>query len=178
MTKLFYMICLFLKKGGYERAKFLKKHNIFINMGENCYYHPRTIPSEPFLVSFHDNVVVAADVSFITHDITCGMFNNATKYKNDYEGEYKVKYGTIEIMDNVFIGAKSVILPNIKIGADVIIVAGRIITKDVPSGSIVGGDPAKVIGKTGDYANKMKKYSEMYSEVFTQESMAEYFKKK
>lgn len=139
-------------------------------MGENCYYHPITIPSEPFLVSLHNNVVIAANVSFITHDITCGMFNHSQKYGEGYQ----VYYGTIEIFDNVFIGAKSIILPNIKIGSDVIIAAGSIVTKDVLAGSIVAGVPARIIGKTENYAKKMREYSEKCPDLLTKESISEY----
>lgn len=54
--------------------------------------------------------------------------------------------GTIEIFDHVMIGAGSKILPNVKIGPNVIVAAGSIVTKDVPPNSVVAGVPAKVIG--------------------------------
>ena len=49
----------------------------------------------------------------------------------------------IGIGNNVWIGAKSVILPGVKIGDGAIIAAGSVVTKDVPSGQVVGGVPAK-----------------------------------
>ncbi|MHA7820220.1 MAG: acyltransferase [Erythrobacter sp.] len=49
------------------------------------------------------------------------------------------------IGDNCFIGAHSVILPGVRIGDNCIVAAGSIVNKDVPSNSIVAGNPAKVI---------------------------------
>ena len=57
-------------------------------------------------------------------------------------------------MDNWFIGSHSIILPDVKIGPNAIVAAGAVVTKDVPEGSIVGGNPAKVIGSTYDLMNK------------------------
>lgn len=47
--------------------------------------------------------------------------------------------------ENCFIGARSIIMPGIKIGNGCIVAAGAVVVKDVPSGSIVAGNPAKVI---------------------------------
>ena len=47
--------------------------------------------------------------------------------------------GCIELGDNVFIGAGTTILSNVRIGSNVIVAAGSVITKDVPSNSVVGG---------------------------------------
>ncbi len=47
-----------------------------------------------------------------------------------------------------FIGCASIIMPNITLGDHVVVAAGSVVTKDVPSNCIVAGNPAKVI-KTG-----------------------------
>ena len=52
----------------------------------------------------------------------------------------------LEIGDDVWIGARVIVLPGCKkIGKGVIIGAGAVVTKDVPEYAIVGGNPAKVI---------------------------------
>jgi acetyltransferase-like isoleucine patch superfamily enzyme len=53
----------------------------------------------------------------------------------------------IEIGDYVFIGARAIILPGIKIGKGAVIAAGAVVTKDVPEMTLVGGVPAKPITK-------------------------------
>lgn len=54
------------------------------------------------------------------------------------------------------IGSRVIVLPNVQIGSDVIIGAGAIVTKDIPSNSIVAGIPAKVIGTFDDFVKKRK----------------------
>ena len=51
------------------------------------------------------------------------------------------------IGDNVSIGANVVIIGEIKIGNNVVIGAGSVVVKDVPSNSVVAGNPAKIIKK-------------------------------
>ena len=52
------------------------------------------------------------------------------------------------IGDNCFIGSKAIILPGVRIGNEVIVGAGSVVTKDIPSNCIVAGNPARII-KTG-----------------------------
>ena len=61
-------------------------------------------------------------------------------------GGHKQYIGSIEIYDNCFIGASSNIMYNVKIGPNSIVAAGSVVTKDVQPGTIVGGNPARVIG--------------------------------
>lgn len=144
MNRYIATVCLYLILDKRKRAKFLKKHNIFHKMGDRCGYQPRKLPSEPFLVAFHDNVSVAANVSFLTHDITCDVFNGSNVFSGC--GKHNFYMGKIEVYDNVFIGANAIILPNVTIGPNAIVAAGSVVTKNVPAGTIVGGNPAKVIG--------------------------------
>ncbi len=51
----------------------------------------------------------------------------------------------IVIEDNVWIGANSIILPGVKIGYGSVIAAGSVVTKDIPSMCVAGGNPAKII---------------------------------
>lgn len=51
----------------------------------------------------------------------------------------------VVIGDDVWIGARVIILPGVHIGSGSVIGAGAVVTKDVAPGSIVGGNPAKLI---------------------------------
>ena len=52
------------------------------------------------------------------------------------------------------IGAKAVILPGREVKSDSLVAAGAVVTKDVESYTVVGGNPAKVIGDVRDIKNK------------------------
>ena len=51
----------------------------------------------------------------------------------------------VTIEDNVWIGMRCIILPGVRIGAGAIIAAGSIVTKDVDSYCVFGGNPARLI---------------------------------
>ena len=59
--------------------------------------------------------------------------------------EQGVKTEQINIGDETWIGANSVILPGILIGKHCVIGAGSIVTRNVPSYSLVAGNPARII---------------------------------
>lgn len=133
-----------------KRTKYIIKKHVFKSVGENFFYQPRFIPSDPELIKFHNNVTVASGVTFINHDLIHNVMKNIDNREYDYYS------GCIEVMDNVFIGSNSTILPNIKIGPNAVIAAGSVVTKDVPENSVVAGVPAKVIGSFDEYMNKRK----------------------
>lgn len=160
MNRKLLMFKLLLLRNGRARAEWLRKKHVFYEMGEHCYWHPYKVPHETYLMKLHNNVFVASNVSFITHDIMENMFNWDLERRKIKEGQNKkVPYyvGKIEIFDNVFIGANSTILYNVRIGPNAIVAAGSVVVNDVPEGSIVGGNPARVIGKYKDLLQKRQK---------------------
>ena len=59
--------------------------------------------------------------------------------------EQGISTNPVVIGDDVWIGANAVILPGVTIGRHVVVAAGAVVTKDVPSYCVVAGVPAKVI---------------------------------
>jgi acetyltransferase-like isoleucine patch superfamily enzyme len=51
----------------------------------------------------------------------------------------------VVVGDDVWVGAKAVILKGVNIGNGAIVAAGSVVTKDVPAGAVVAGNPARVI---------------------------------
>lgn len=64
------------------------------------------------------------------------------------------------IRKNAKVGAGAIILPGVIIGIGVLVGAGSVVTKDVPDGAVVAGNPAQIINQTKNlvFANGEKPY--------------------
>ena len=101
-----------------------------------------------------DNVVISKDVLILNHDysITCGLRSIDEKI-----GESEAFWlKEVRIGNNVFVGAKSILLPGTTIGDNCIIGAGSVVKGNIPSNSIVVGNPSKVVAKLDEWAQKKK----------------------
>jgi acetyltransferase-like isoleucine patch superfamily enzyme len=104
--------------------------------------------SEPWLISFGDNVYVTSGVQFITHD---GGTLILRKEIPDLEWTAPISVG-----NDVYFGVRALILPGVTIGNRCIIAAASVVTRDVPDNSVVGGVPARRISSVDEYMEKMK----------------------
>lgn len=104
--------------------------------------------TDPKYVRIGNNVTLS-DCHLIGHDGVVAMLNKAYGLKLD-------SVGKIDIKDNVFIGHGAIVLPDVTIGPNAVVAAGSVVTKDVLPGDIVGGVPAKVIGKTDGLAKRLQ----------------------
>lgn len=146
-------ILLNLQKGAVSRARWLKKKKIFYEMGDDVRYQIRTIPLYPELIKIGSNVNISSRVLFVTHDAMQMVYNCLP----DTVHPLKEKAECIEVGNNVFIGANCTILGNVRIGDNVIVSANSLVNKDLESGGIYGGIPAKKIGDFHELWEKRKK---------------------
>lgn len=127
--KLYFMI---LSTSG-QRSRYLKKHEgLFRSFGEDVFWQSRKFPSDPEFISIGNNVKIASDVIFVNHDIIHSVFNSMCE-----DADFRPHIGCISIGNNVMIGTGTYIMPNVRIGSNVIV--GAVITHDLPSGSVAGG---------------------------------------
>lgn len=95
------------------------------------------------------DVVGAGEVHF-GNNFHSGVECMIITENHNYEGE-AVPYDStyirkkIVINDNVWFGNRVLVVGNVTIGEGAIVAAGSVVTRDVPKGAIVGGNPAKVI---------------------------------
>ena len=151
----------FINKG--KKVRYIRKKKIFAHFGEKSSYAPRKIPLYSDLISIGDNVRIAADVTFIPHDMIHAMLNNHTSGKYSGNREY---IGCIKIENNVFVGSETVILADVHIGSNVIIGAGTLVNKDLEDGYVYAGVPARKICTFEEFVEKRRKavnYPEEFS---------------
>lgn len=139
----------------------MKKHHLYGSIGEHCSIQKWKLPLYSNLIYLHDNVRIASNVGFVTHDIIHTMLNG--KYPGAGHIE---KAGCIEVMDNVFIGSGTRILYDTRIGSNVIIGSGSLVTRDIPDNSVYAGVPARYICSFDEYVEKSKAYSEQFRQTY------------
>jgi len=146
---------LLMISSGVKRTAYLKKKNVFGSIGDHVMIQSRIIPLYPELIFLGNNVRIASNVTFVTHDVVHNMLNHLPESLGDGY-TFKEKKGKIIVGDNVFIGANSTIMYDVTIGNNVVIGAGSIVTKDIPDNSVCVGVPCKVIGDFKTFVEKRK----------------------
>jgi acetyltransferase-like isoleucine patch superfamily enzyme len=117
-------------------------------MGDECYIQTDVNIGDPPLVRMGNNVWLTGCTLF-GHDGSIGMINRAYGLKLDHVGK-------VDIGSDVFIGYRAIIMPGVTIGDKVIVGAGSIVTRDVPSNSVVAGVPARRLCSLDELVDRQK----------------------
>ncbi|MEK4029546.1 sugar O-acetyltransferase [Pseudobacillus sp. FSL P4-0506] len=139
---------------GNRRTELLKK--LFGSTGENIYVEPTLRCDYGYNLhvgaNFYANFdCVFLDVCEIRIGDNCFIAPGVHIYTaahplNARERISGAEYGLpVHIGHNVWIGGRAVINPGVKIGNNVVVASGAVVTKDVPDNVVVGGNPAKII---------------------------------
>ena len=130
-------------------------HENEVHLGKNVQLigpvHPNIWSSEPYLITIGDNTTISFDVVFITH---CGETRVLRNLAKTEEEKQIVIYKKIKVGANCFIGCRSIIMPGVNIGNNVIVGAGSIVTHDIPDNMVCAGSPAKVLCTIDEYKAK------------------------
>lgn len=94
-------------------------------------------------VTIGKDVLMGPDVKIITRNHNFSNPNVPIREQGDYERP-------VIIEDDVWIGANVVILAGVKINRGAVVAAGAVVHSEVPALAIVGGVPARIIGRRGE----------------------------
>ncbi len=126
---------------------------IGVAVGEGCHiYSPLSMSIDtlnPHLLSIGDNVQITANTTILTHDYSWAVIKHMT-------GEILGNQKETVIGNNVFIGMRSVILCGSKIGDNVVIGAGSVVSGTLASNGVYAGNPATRIMSIEDYTKKRR----------------------
>ena len=109
-----------------------------IHIGENFFANFNLTILDEAEVRIGDNSFIGPNVSIFT---ACHPLDAASRDTGVEWAE------PVTIGDSVWIGGNATILPGVTIGDNVVIGAGSVVTRNIPSGVVVGGNPARIIKK-------------------------------
>ena len=157
-----------MKKLGYwiakTKSKLFHSHEIMVDyyrrggvkIGQKCLICSDVLTREPYLIEIGDETVVSTDVSFVTHD-------NSAKLIFGNRGDL---FGRIIIGSRCFIGERATIMYGVRLGNNIIVASGSVVTKSFETPNIIiGGNPAKIIGSWENYERKYNKNAIARSEL-------------
>ena len=104
----------------------------------------------PGIIEVQDQCVISEQVVFLTHDFSLDRYAKQHNLLSDSSMEL-VKESPLVISEYAFIGIRAVILPGVTVGKGSIVGAGSVVTKDVPPGTVVAGNPAREVSSVADY---------------------------
>ena len=128
-----------------------------VKIGRKSFIHLGCRVYEPTNIAIGEGTIIGDHATLDGRDrLTIGdhvdiasevMIFNASR--DIHTEDFKLKLAPVTIGNHVFIGPRAIILPGVTVGDGAIIAAGAVVTKDVPSKTLVGGVPARKIKDRG-----------------------------
>ena len=124
--------------------------HVGVKIGENNFIASKFWSSEGYLIEIGNNCQITEGVKFFTHGGGGAIRKEYPKFDC---------FGKVTIGNYVYIGNNSLIMPGVTIGDNVLVAAGSVVTKSVPSNVVIGGNPAKIICSIEEYIKNNMQYN-------------------
>ena len=126
-----------------------------IEIGENCYLAESSLMCQESIV-IGDRVLVAAlaniaDSDFHPLDLAMRRQDVLALAPASQVARPAVKAAPVVIEDDVWIGFGATVLKGVRVGRGAVVTAGSVVTRDVPAGMVVAGNPARVLGPVTEH---------------------------
>ena len=138
----------FLKRYFWSLEK--QAQNAGVIMGKQNRIESHFWSSEPYLITIGSYCALTEGTKIFTHG---GARVARDKYPN-----FDI-FGKVVLGDRVYVGSGAKIMPGVTIGDNVLIAAGSVVTKSIPSNVMVAGNPAKYICTIDEYIEKNIAYN-------------------
>jgi maltose O-acetyltransferase len=129
-----------------------------ISIGDGVYIGPEARFYGLGGITLERGVIIAPRVSILSAD------HNYDALRLDYlPFDQRVTLRPVTIEQYVWIGYGSIITPGITIGEGAVVAAGSVVTRDVPSCAVIGGNPAEIIKyRNREIYHKLKSEGKLY----------------
>jgi maltose O-acetyltransferase len=117
--------------------RFACDYGFNIRVGRNLFVNYNCVFLDVAPIEIGDDVQIAPGVQLLT---ATHPLDPAVR-RSGLEGGKPIRLG-----DNVWIGGGAIVLPGVTVGDDAVIGAGSVVTRDVPRGAVVVGNPARMRG--------------------------------
>src|SRR5215217_2037629 len=118
------------------RPPFFVDYGSSICIGARCFANFGLTALDVAPITIGDDVQIGPNVQLLTptHPVAPGP------RREKWESAHPITIG-----DNVWLGGGVIVLPGVTIGADTVVGAGSVVTRDLPSGVLAVGNPARVV---------------------------------
>ncbi|WP_220794597.1 sugar O-acetyltransferase [Nocardioides pelophilus] len=118
------------------RPPFYVDYGSRITFGARCFANFGLVALDVAPITIGDDVQIGPNVQLLTptHPLEPGP------RRDKWESAAPITVG-----DNVWLGGGVIVLPGVTIGADTVVGAGSVVTRDLPAGVVAVGNPARVI---------------------------------
>ncbi|WP_246159694.1 sugar O-acetyltransferase [Nocardioides antri] len=118
------------------RPPFYVDYGSRITVGARCFANFGLTALDVAPITIGDDVQIGPHVQLLTptHPLAAGA------RRDKWEAAAPIMIG-----DNVWLGGGAIVLPGVTIGADTVVGAGAVVTKDLPAGVLALGNPARVV---------------------------------
>ncbi len=114
-----------------------------IEVGDRFFANYQTVFLDAARIQFGDDVMIGPQ---------CGFYTAVHPVHPDERSTFLEKALPIKVGNQVWFGGGVKVMPGVTIGDRVVVAGGSVVTKDVPSDTIVGGNPARVIRQVTDWS--------------------------
>lgn len=121
---------------------------IGVNIGNDNLIGKKHWSSEPYLITVGSHCQLT----------DCKIFTHGGQVIRHIYPDFDA-FGKVTIGNYVYIGTGSLIMPGVSIGNNVLVAAGSVVTKSIPDGCVVAGNPAKIISTIEEYYNRNKAFN-------------------